>query len=340
MRSLCSLVVLALVLVTRPATAYTVGTGFSDACHEKIVVATYTQHLADFPLEDIPPPRGEAAGKMSAHFLRLFLVSLDDDRQRNLLMSLIIGVQAPDTHGHSLLELENTRNIHAAPDDQYAHALRMPKDDGPEGDLAVIAGTRAHIKQLVEKFRAEMEKPREQQFVTYEYYVDYYGMVKVDVWSPAFYLGEALHALQDSFAHSIRSDDFRRIRHVLNYAEAISHDYDEARDGLRHSASLDLCTGDTHPVVTAAREASVDFLRTVTAAPSEVDTVLDRWLTHESGCTIDNGYCGSPWVAVAKRDPTHPYLGCTQAPARAVAPLASVILVLWLIRCRRRSFAS
>ncbi|AKU95386.1 hypothetical protein AKJ09_02050 [Labilithrix luteola] len=340
MKPLCWVAVLSAVLVARPSAAYTVGTGFSDACHEKIAISSYPQYLAALPIESIPPLRGEAADKLSAYFQRLFGVSADDRRHRNLLMSLVIGVQAPDTHGHSLLELENTRNIHAAPDDQYSHALRKPNDDGPEGDLAAISGTRVHIKDLVEKFRIEMQKPREQQFLSYDYYLDYYGMVTVDVWSPAFYLGEALHALQDSFSHSIRSDDFRRIRHVLNYVDGISHDHDESRDGLRHSASMDLCAGDTLPLVNAAREASIDFLLTMTAAPGEVDAVLDRWLTHESGCTFDNGYCGSPWVAVARREPTEPYLGCEQASGGAPAPEVLAVVVLLVLRRRRRNLSS
>ncbi len=332
MKPPCWLAVLAWVLVARPSAGYTVGTRFSDACHERITVAAYAQSLARLSVDYVPPARGAAADKLSTYFVHQFDLSLNDDRQRNLLMSLLIGVQAPDTHGRSLLELENTRNIHAAPDDQYAHALRKPTDDGIEGDLDAISGARAHIESLLEKLRIELKKPREQQFITVEYYIDYYGLLKADVWSPAFYLGGALHALQDSFSHSIRSDDLRHIRHVFNYVDAITHEHDESRDGLRHSASMDLCSNDTLPLLNAARTASIELLLAAREAPDETRAVLDRWLTHESGCTFDNGYCGSPWVAVARRESTEPYLGCTQAPADAPAPLALAIIVLWLIR--------
>jgi hypothetical protein len=326
---------LASLLAAGPAAAYTVATGFSDACHERITLAAWSRALAERPSSIIPPPRGNAAELLSTYFVREHKVSAYDERQRNLILNLVLGVQAPDTRGHSVLELENTRDIHADPGDQYAHALRAPEDNGPEGDRAAIAGTRAHIKGLLEQFRAELEKPRDEQFVRTRYYLDYYGMIELEAWSPAFKLGEALHALQDSFSHAIRSDDFRRVRHVLNYGDAISSHFDEHRDGLRHSSSLDMCGDDTVPMVQAATEASADLLLAAMAGPGQVDAMLDRWMGHEEGCTVENGYCQSPWVAVARKEPTKPYLGCTAAPGAVPWGLPWLLTLLWLGRRRR-----
>ncbi|MFY0572800.1 hypothetical protein ACN28E_54470 [Archangium lansingense] len=331
---------LASLLVAEPTAAYTVATGFSEACHERLTLAAWSRALAERPSGFIPPPRGNAAELLSAHVLREHQVSAYDERQRNLVLNLVLGVQAPDTHGHSVLELENTRAIHADPGDQYAHALRAPEDDGPEGDRAAIAGTRAHIKGLLERFRAELEKPRDEQFIQTRHYLDYYGMIELEAWTPAFYLGEALHALQDSFSHSIRSDDFRRIRHVLNYGDAISHHFDEHRDGLRHSSSLDTCGDDTVPVVHAATEASADLLLAAMAGGGQVDAMLDRWMGYEEGCTLANDYCQSPWTAVARKEPTKPYLGCTAAPDAVPQSLPWLLTLLclgWRRRARRWS---
>lgn len=330
MKPLMTLALLASLLVAGPAAAYTVATGFSDACHEHITLTAWSRVLAERPSSFIPRPRGKAAELLSAYFLREHAVSAYDERQRNLVMNLVLGVQAPDTRGHSMLELENTRDIHADPGDQYAHALRAPGDDGPEGDRTAIAGTRAHIQGLLEQFRAELEKPQEQQFVSTRYYLDYYGLIELEAWSPAFYLGGALHALQDSFSHAIRSDDFRRIRHVLNYGDAISSQFDEPRDGLRHSSSLDTCTTDTTPVVDAATQASAELLLAALAGPGEVDAMLDRWVAHEEGCTLENAYCQSAWVTLARKEPTKPYLGCGAAPGAVPGSVPWVLALLWL----------
>ena len=51
--------------------------------------------------------------------------------------------------------------------------------------------------------------------------LDFYNRIQVDVWEPAFRPAEAMHTVQDSFAHTIRSeaDDLKKIATALNYAE-------------------------------------------------------------------------------------------------------------------------
>jgi hypothetical protein len=65
--------------------------------------------------------------------------------------------------------------------------------------------------------------------------LDFYNRFQGDVWEPAFRLAEAMHTVQDSFAHTIRSeaDDLKKIATVLNYVDAISTDFNAERDGLR-----------------------------------------------------------------------------------------------------------
>ena len=166
------------------------------------------------------------------------------------------------------------------------------------------------------------------------------------MWAPAYYLGRALHALQDSFAHTIRSDDLSQIRHVLNYVDAIEGHLSEARDGLPHSAHMDSCDGDTLPIVMTAVTASAELIAAVnltvamrSVQPTQV--VLEKWLKHEPGCTIENDYCDSAWVALARQEQTGPYLeeviGCRQGPT--VPPLMLTLLLLGTLAIRRRQRA-
>jgi hypothetical protein len=320
-----------------PAAAFTVGTGFSEDCHERITRAAWSRILARSPLGPVPSPApgGQGVELLSARLLpHNALASFAvPPEQRDVLLQLLVGVQAPDTHGHSMLDLENTRGIHAAPGDQYPHALRGHADDGVEGDRAAIAGTRARLKASIERFRAALEKPPGEQFARSRYFLDDYGMVDFEAWTPATHLGEALHTLQDSFSHTLRTDDFRRIRHVFNYEDAIYDHFDESRDGIRHSASMDTCEDDTRPIVQAATEASTELLLAAMAGANDVDPLLDRWMGYEEGCSFSNDYCHSSWLGVARKTPTGPYLGCAMTPDATLWGLPG--LLLW-VSFRRR----
>ena len=135
-------------------------------------------------------------------------------------------------------------------------------DDGPEGDEIAITGMKSAIVDLARITFESWQLPPEQQLIVVPYF-DFYGIVDIEVWAPAYYLGRALHALQDSFAHTIRSDDLSQIRHVLNYVDAIEGHLSEARDGLPHSAHMDSCDGDTLPIVMTAVTASAELIAAV-----------------------------------------------------------------------------
>jgi hypothetical protein len=308
------------------AYAYTVQTGFSDACHEQITLEAYSTFLVDLPASVIPEPPGDIGAQLAQSIRRQFNLTTLDDRQQALFLNLVIGVRAPDTEGHSLLELDNTRLIHVSRDNQYPHALRGPGDDGPEGDRAAVAATRQEIVKQVQLAIAALSKPSAEQFLEAKIYVEFYGFVTVKAWAPAFYIGRALHALQDSFSHTLRSPDFRRIRHVLNYADALGGGFDEARDGLRHSGAMDECGRSTSPIVRAAVEATVDVLLGAVTSEVRLNESLDRWLSYEAGCSVENDYCNSDWLFVARRSPTRPALGCTSTDG---SPLILCLAILF-----------
>lgn len=56
---------------------------------------------------------------------------------------------APDTEGHSVLNLENARELHTDPnpEGQYAHALRALDDDWDTADQSAVEGTRSAIRR-------------------------------------------------------------------------------------------------------------------------------------------------------------------------------------------------
>jgi hypothetical protein len=175
--------------------------------------------------------------------------------------------------------------------------------------------------------------------------VDFHGEVEIDAWAPAFYLGKALHTIADSFSHTIRTDDMSKIIHVLNYAEAVAGEWKEERDGLRHSNSMDECTEAMGPVLEGVLQASVDLVFAAMAVIEGEDenlvgvqAVMDKWLTYETGCSMQNNYCDSQWAQRAKDDPTLPYMesifGCS-CGGRAGAPALILIFLIPAIFRRR-----
>ena len=181
--------------------------------------------------------------------------------------------------------------------------------------------------------------------ITVSLYLDFYGLVDVDVWEPAYQMGRGLHALQDSFAHTVRSDDLTKIRHVLNYVDAIEGHLQERRDGLPHSVHMDRCDGDTEPIAMQSHNASVDYVKAINLAiqangTEPILSVLDKWVSHESGCTIENDYCASIWVSIARMDPTGPYLeeflGCATVSNSSASGLFALIILMALMCLKRR----
>ncbi len=329
------------------AAAYSVGSGLSEPCHERMTLYAYQNYLLDFSAEQVPIPPSEAWAQLADSLIDEFDLDAYSPHQRVVVLTMLVGARAPDTDGHAILDLVNTRQLHASPDLQYAHCLRAPEDDGALGDAQAVEATRQLIRLLVGLAWERASRPPEEQLVLAPVYEDYYGGFQVQVWGPGYYLGQAMHIVQDSFSHTLRSDDLRQVLAVMNYLEAIGSDFDEQRDGLAHSDSMDACEGETAPLVNAAREASIEFLLAVLAdfaanegasEPSfdQLEAFLDNWLSYdagEQGCTLANDYCGSYWLDVARLEQTGPYLGCSTG--RGAFSLGLLLSALLLVLPRR-----
>ena len=351
--------VLAAVLAAVPGEsgAWTVGTGLTAPCHERITGSAYTESVLDFAAPNLEVPAGDTWRLLSDYLLEQFPVDRDDvtDVQRFLLVSLMAGVRAPDTDGHSITNLENLRLLHSDPsaEGQYRHALRGRHDDYDAGNATAVEGTRQMILTLVGQ--AEDHLRPDEQIITIKVYLDFYGQVDLQVYAPMFYVGQAAHALQDTFSHTLRdwADDYRSIVHVLNYIDAIGTDMDETRDGLAHSNTMDNCNREDMAVlVDKAVLATTDLFIAVRERyagrdPDAVLTVLDDWVTLRPGCTLANDFCdNSERLAVARIDQTEPYLssvfGCNSAGAGGAGGVGRIaillLLLLWVgVRARIRN---
>mgnify|MGYP001615750467 FL=1 len=347
-----------------PARAFTVASGFTEGCHERITLRAYLDFVVALPLEGVAIPAAdddeeedETWREVAAYFAEQFpdlqtvLAEQADvtDADRFLIMSLLVGVRSPDTEGHSTLNLAQLRQLHSDPDPvgQYAHALRGPDDDGLEGAEIAAAGTRTRITELLQEAVTASFAVGANQLTLGTFYLDFYGRVELPVNAAYYALGRAAHAVQDSFAHNLRDEagGYREILAILNYVEAIGGDHDEARDGIAHSDSMDDCMaepGEPGGTVDAAVAATVDLFITLRALrsgldPAAVDAFLARWFVYRPGCTVADGFCGNQrWLDVLREHQTGPYLesifGCAASPGTPGDPGALIVLVMlpWL----------
>jgi hypothetical protein len=264
--------------------------------------------------ESLPPTWRRVADTLATNLG----VEVISDEEAQLLLSLVVGVRSPDTGGHSVANITQLRSLHADPDPdgQYLHALRGPDDDGPAGNATAVHGTRRSIERTVRRAFEALQLPKDEQYGNAIMYVDFYGEVPVPVWWPAYYIARAAHTTQDSFSHMLRdrSSGLHKVVNVLNYVDAVTLNYKEARDGLPHSGARDSCAGRTEQAVAAATEATMELMHIARLARTgdhepALEAFLDRWFTMVPGCNIENQMCGNPQaLAIARQEPTGPYL--------------------------------
>ncbi|MBQ9395703.1 MAG: hypothetical protein IJU23_09355 [Proteobacteria bacterium] len=314
------------------ASAYQIGGRFGSSCHEEIGLAGF---LTVMPLmlgnEDaIILPTDNTTLKMIEQVQRQIHNTDGSEltmKQAFIMASLLAGVRAPDTEGHASTNLAHTRAEHSDPDDdaQYIHFLRGKNDDHQEGGINAVRGSTGLFKALLQKAMSYRSVVGTTNNIHVDLFIDYYGMVDLELNGVAYYFGIVAHQVADSFSHTIRSeaDDFTKIIDVMNYVEAIFPEYDGDRDGPRHSDSYDNCEDEAiAPLVARAKDATMDLTQTfkeyyITQDEAVLDAFAERWFTMREDCYNNYALCNSEhWLDVAKSDETHAYLECSSMPER------------------------
>src|SRR5262249_6384340 len=182
--------------------------------------------------------------------------------------------------------------------------------------------------------------------------------IQVQVDTPAYLIGRAMHTLQDCYAHTMRSADARTVFSVLNYIEAVEGRLDEGRDGMAHSNTMDDCRrSEIAPLVARAAAVSSALAAAAVAlarngdgslldqgfspcATGETQTAACEWMRYQPDCAPDaqppsvaaccsqaNAYCGTPFLGVAREGLTQPYikevLSCAATPRPGARRLLS-----------------
>jgi hypothetical protein len=345
MRALLATVLfLATLALGAAAHAYTIGSSVTDPCHEQITLDS---------LERVAPPVIEPGGTDPERWRELAAYTrrvLSEEAQSNpsadaIFLAAVLGVRHPDLLGNAPIDLSALRHVHLDDSHQASHFLRRSVDDGRDGGERAVEASRARLEELVDASAvAYASDPDGHALVRVPVWVESYGTVEVEVWEPMFLLAQALHLLQDSFTHTYRTDDARRIVEVGNYVEAVGGHYAAGRDGPRHSGALDACND---PAIAALREAATEASAELVGAAFElwatgehtpVEAVLEKWLELDDECR-ENVACEPKWIAIARASETGPLLSCSVgragALARSLASPGVLFLAASLLRFRR-----
>jgi MYXO-CTERM domain-containing protein len=293
------------------ASAFSIETSVTAGCHESITASALRNVRGLVP--NAPPI---VTDENDLALIDDLPFTLDDDLRDIGSASLLIGARDNDIKGYGVISIDEISQIQGDPLTQQEHCLRSTSEDEPGGTENALLDCKEFIRDRV--FRAmdgldASGSPDPQRRVALPLVLSVRGLVSAEL--PVFYLrmGQALHALEDGFAHTLRSSDGMRVTSALNYIDLANATLDEQRDGPPHEAQLDRCddpdeirTRNHHLAITASTEmlqAALDPSLDRVQKERVVDQVLSRYLSFEPGCTFDNGWCNAPEIAL-------PVAGC------------------------------
>ncbi len=313
-------------LAAQPAWAFQIQTPVTAGCHEEITLGA----TADAGFPDVATAPAATEDQHRAMDDLTFSLPHRDV----WTLALLFGVRSNDVRDQPPTAIARLGDVHNDPDDQQAHCLRRPADDGPDGDAAAIAACRQFVLAELAAGHLLDDDLDTASAEPVSVYLAIRGKVTIELPAFAYHLGRALHAIQDGYTHVFR-DDAGAITHVLNWVDYID-DYREARDGYHHVGALDDCRRDDvreERRVARAREASRLLVAAIAdPAPgrrARIEAALDTILARMPGCDLANRYCAAPELDEEASYST----GC----AAAGGSLAIALVVVAFALRRRRA---
>ena len=326
------------------ALAYTIKNELSAGCHEEITTAALRTVRSDgHTAPPLPATADEQALIGDLQFVP------DPDMQDLGAATLLMAVRDNDQKGRSSDDLSQLALVHGNPDAQDEHCLRSASEDEPGGTQAAIADCQAFILGRIGEALAGLDatgQPDPTNRTTLTVYLSLRGQVNAPL--PTYYvkMGQAIHAIEDSFTHTYRTPDSTKITVTLNWIDKVGGNLVESRDGPAHATQLDRCDDPDALRTTRhalAVKAAVGVL-TATLDPqmssdqkmAAAGAVLTTYLSYSPGCTYDNGWCNAPERAYADSS-CGCHVGNVRGTLGATIAAGVVAFIALARRARRRS---
>lgn len=321
-RALLSAVV-ATCVTSSASWSFTLETAFSTGCHERITLEALQR--AGWPGHATEPNASPEDIELARN-----LPFQAPPLAGRWTLSLLLGVRSNDLHGYAPTDFQEFSAAQMGEDAQEEHCLRGAADDAVEGD---VLATQRCLSFILNRSALALGADEEVNLAQTERarVALRYQNLELEVTRFAYRAGQALHAIQDSYTHTLREPHNDSIIHIFNYVDpAIRPDYSAARDGFGHLSKLDDC-GDHTPEEQARREraiaASAAYLAAL-ASPAttrleHVEEIAASLISYQPGCNPENAWC----------DAAHAEAAFQSCSATSGGPL---LLALALLVFRRR----
>jgi hypothetical protein len=331
----------------KSADAYTISTIVTAGCHEKVT----TDALRAVRLD--PATAATAAPLPADRNDRALIDDLEFSPANDMTdlggATLLVGVRDNDLKGRDSMDLSQLPLVHGDPSAQREHCLRGANELEPDGSKTAVDECRAFILERVAQALDGLDATTGTPDVTNKTSLPLYLSLRhgVNALLPTYYvrIGQAIHAVEDSFTHTYRTPDGMQITVVLDWVDEANGKLVEATDGPPHSSEMDRCDDPDDlraqkrklatAAATAVLRATLDPSQTNDQKMAAVGAILDQYLTYSPGCTFDNNWCDAPEHKLGNAS----LLGCSVGGPgnRSVASgLAVVLGLLALLRQARR----
>lgn len=335
-------IALAVVGFARPARAFTIQTQVTKGCHEGITEDALRHVRSAFgtgaPTPSTSPEDDALIGDVA--------FTVPDDLSDIGSVTLVLGVRDNDVKNLAPTALDQLAQTTADPAAQREHCLRSTGQSEPDGSRRAIDDCRAFIK---ERLLSALDglgpdgKPDPNLRDQLETVLALRGRYTVAV--PRFWvrLGQAVHALQDSFTHSFRTTDGHRVTVVLDWIEFAEGTLDERVDGPPHLTELDRCDDPDdlralrHRLAIEASATAMQIALDPTLSRDQksaaFDRMLDEYVSYDGSghCSVDDDWCHAPENAYRSSGCL-----CTAAPRdTGTTPVAAVFALCALVVVRR-----
>ena len=168
---------------------------------------------------------------------------LPDDMRDLGATTMLLGVRDNDLKGRQSNDISELALVHGDPNLQREHCLRSSDDDEPDGSQTAVTHCREFILERVGQALDGLDDAGRPIANRTSLSVYLALRHRVDAPLPTFYLrmGQALHAVEDSFTHTYRSTDGMQIDVVLNWVDGVNGGLVPETDGPAHAGELDHC---------------------------------------------------------------------------------------------------
>ncbi len=331
------------------AHAYTISSVVTTGCHETITTdALRAVRLELASAAPLPANKNEQALITDLEFMPA------GDMTDLGGATLLVGVRDNDLKGRDSNDISQLALVHGDPSAQREHCLRNTHAKEPGGSAAAVADCRAFIVERVGQALDGLDATGTPD-ITKRTSLPLYLSLRHDVNAllPTYYvrIGQAIHAIEDSFTHTYRSPDGMQITVVLDWVDEANGNLVEATDGPPHATDLDRCD-DADPLrqrrhelateaATAILRATLDPSQTNDQKMAAVEVILDQYLTYSPGCTFDNNWCQAPERKYGNGQGSGCSMGGRQAGSSGLrwATLLGLLALVGPARRRRRAGA-